>query len=103
MFNIPHFIFSIELRSIELHSIELYSIKLHSIKLRSLNCCFSMVDQTQFQHYLFFKANKNKEKLPIITLVTKNTANNTMYGVQETQSLNEFYEIVFLISESLCL
>ena len=36
---------------------------------------------------------------PIITLVTKSTANNTMYGVQETKSLNKsFDEIMFKVS-----
>ena len=35
----------------------------------------------------FLNANKNKQKYHQLlkTLVTKNTANNTMYGVQETQ------------------
>ena len=41
---------------------------------------------------------KINKKLPIITLVTKNTANNTMYDAQVTQSLNEsFDKIVFKV------
>ena len=42
---------------------------------------------------------KVNKKTAIVTLVTKSTANNTMYGVQETQSLYEsFDEIVFKVS-----
>ena len=87
------------MHSIKLHSIELHSIELHSIELHLLNCYFSMVNETWFQHYLFLHANKKIKTLPIITLVTKNTASNTMYCVQETQSINEsFDEIVFKVS-----
>ena len=53
----------------------------------------------QSTNYCLSTWNKfNMEDLtpPIITPVIKITANNTMYGVQETQSLNESFEAIVL-------